>query len=203
MADERAHFGGRAVTYVQADQSDPAGAASAIAEGVERLEWDDIDVVFLNAAMGWAGDPADEPADRLAAQIAVNLVAPIAIAHRFSNHLFRSGGRLVLIGSTAQRGAAQFATYAATKSALDAFARSLHEEWKGRAKVQIIHPGPIRTAMHARAGLRLGRVRHLFMPVTQASQAVQRAVRRGDRRRVLTRSFAWTAMLGSKQESGL
>lgn len=203
IVSDREHFGDPRITYVRADQSEPATAAATIAEAVERLDWDGIDVLVLNAAMGWAGDPAAEPADGIATQIAVNLTAPVAIAHRLSDHLFKTQGRLVLIGSTAERGAAQFATYAATKSALDAFSRSLREEWRGRATVQMIHPGPIRTQMHERAGLNVGAARMFFMPVKRASKALQRSIRKRDRRRVLSRSFGWGSIFARQRENEL
>ena len=70
--------------------------------------------------------------------------------------LFAANGQLTIIGSVAHKGAKKFATYAATKAALRGFSRSLREEWKGRASVQILHPGAVRTGMHAKAGLKAG-----------------------------------------------
>ena len=136
ITDDRMHFEQAGIAYVRADQSEPQRACAQIAEALDRLGWDTLDLVVLNAAMGWAGDPVEETAETISKQIAVNLTAPVAITHMLAPHLFATGGKLALIGSTASiKGNSAFATYAASKAALDAFARALREEWKGRAEV--------------------------------------------------------------------
>ena len=139
--------------YVAAVQSRPKEAATRIGEACESLGWDGLDLAILNAGTGYVGDPALEDPDRLRETLDTNLVAPIAIAHRLFPLLEAAGGQLVLIGSTAHRGAPAFASYAASKVGLDGFARALREEWRGRVGVQVIHPGPTRTGMHRKAGL--------------------------------------------------
>jgi len=51
-----------------------------------------------------------------------------------------------------------FAVYAATKAALEGFARSLREELRGVVEVQVVVPGATRTGMHAKSGLSRERV---------------------------------------------
>ncbi len=202
--DERAHFDQPGIGYVQADQSEPQRAVASIAEALDRMQWDALDLAILNAGIGWAGDPVDEPPDMISKQLAVNLTAPLAIAHMLAPRLFALKGRLVLIGSTAaEKGNASFATYAASKAALDAFARALTEEWRDKAHVSMIHPGPIRTDMHKKAGLKLGMVRKLFMSPQRAARATACAIRKGNSRRILTRSYGWRSLLSKAREGEL
>ena len=180
LASSEDLFGTGDITYVRADQSEPGKAAKTILRAMEELGWAGCDLAILNAGIGWTGDPADEKASEIDAQIAVNLRAPVRIAHTLSTRILASNGHLVLIGSTAHTGAAGFATYAATKAGLRGFARSLQEEWNGRARVQIIHPGPVRTSMHEKAGLKLGFARMMFTHPRRAANAIMAATTRSD-----------------------
>lgn len=204
IADDRMHFDQPGIAYVRADQSEPQRACAQIAEALDRLGWHTLDLVILNAGTGWAGDPVEEPAETISSQIAVNLTAPVAITHMLAPHLFATKGKLALIGSTASiKGNPAFATYAASKSALDAFARALREEWKGKTEVITLHPGPIRTGMHEKAGLKLGGVRRLFMKPERAARAVERAIRKGDSRRMITRRYGWRSIFSKAREGEL
>jgi len=167
--------GGSNITYLRADQSAPQRSALAIVRAMDELGWKGCDLAILNAGVGWTGDPVDEPASEIEAQILINLRAPIQIAHAVAPRLLSAQGQLVFIGSTAHKGAASFATYSATKAGLRGVARSLHEEWRGRAKVQIIHPGPVRTSMHSKAGLKVGLARMLFANPKRAANAIMAA----------------------------
>ncbi len=150
--------------YIEADQRRSGKAARAIVDGLDGLGWQHCDIAILNAGYGQYGPPLDESLETIRQTLAVNLASPIQIAHALAPFLFASrNGQLVLFGSTAHKGAENFASYAATKSGLHGFARSLREEWQGKARVQIIHPGPTRTAMHDKAGFDPGAVHHLFL----------------------------------------
>jgi len=204
ISDDRMHFEQAGIAYVRADQSEPQRACAQIAEALDRFGWDRLDLVILNAGMGWAGDPVEEPPETISAQIAINLTAPVAISHMLAPHLFATGGKLALIGSTASiKGNPAFATYSASKAALDAFARALREEWKGKAEVIMLHPGPIRTDMHEKAGLKLGGVRRLFMKPERAARAIERAIRNDDKSRILTRSYGWRSIFSKAREGEL
>lgn len=169
--------------YVVADQSAPEVAASNVMAALDLLGWESLDLAVLNAGSGWSGDPASEPAGSIRNTLEANLVAAIALAYGLSPLL--SGGRLVLIGSTARRGAPLFASYAAAKAGLDGLARSLAEEWRGRTKVQVIHPGPVRTGIHAKAGFDPGRARRFFAsPETMARLIEQALASRRSRRTI-------------------
>ena len=174
------------VTYVEADQSEPELAAAAIALAVA----DGLDIAILNAGTGYVADPSEDA--HVADQVEVNLVATLLVARAVAPHVLAAGGSLMLIGSTA-RIAPRFAAYAATKAGLAGFARSLEEEWRGRAHVAALHPGPTRTAMHAKAGLAPGAVARLFPGPETVARGIERAVARRSRSRDLGRVWCMTA----------
>jgi len=169
------------LSYIMADQSTPEQAAEQIAQGLEKLGWQYCDLAILNAGIGKAGNPLDESGEELLNTINVNLTAPILIAHGLANLLsIADAGKLVFIGSTSHTGAANFASYAASKAGLNGFARSLRQEWLGKTGVQIIHPGPIATKMHAKAGFDPGIFRHLFLDPDFMTRAIMRKIERGN-----------------------
>lgn len=161
------------IPYIRADQNTPDQAASAILEGLKTLGWQHCDIAILNAGYGKLCDPLEEDAENLRQTLAVNLVAPVLIAHALAPMLFAAKhGKLVLIGSTSHKGAGNFASYAATKAGLHGFARSLREEWRGRINVQIIHPGPTSTDMHAKAGFDSGWMKRFFLKPENAARMI-------------------------------
>lgn len=139
-----------------------------------------LDLAILNAGLGKVASVADHAPADIAAMVRVNLVAPLLAAQALRPALAAGGGRLVLIGSTAARGAHRdFAVYAATKAALHGAARSLRLEWGAEVPVTILHPGPTATAMHRRAGLPEGPMERHFPPADVTARALARAIRRG------------------------
>ncbi len=204
IADDMAYFGLPNITYIRADQSDPKQAAQRIATAMYNLGWKQLDLAVLNGATGWTGDPAAETPDEIRKQIDINLTAPILLSQALGPWLFVNGGKLALIGSTAiVKGQGAFATYAATKAGLDGFARSLRSEWQDRAEVMIIHPGPTRTGMHKKVGLNLGAAKAFFMSPKRAAKAIQRAIRKGDGKRFVTRGYGWGSIFASAKEGQL
>ena len=186
LRDPAELFGeGTAIVYIRADQQEPARAARQLDETLTTLGVERLDLAILNAATGWFG-PAEEEAPRsVVRQIDVNLTAPVHFAQVLAPRLFAARGRLLVVGSRAAvKGAARFATYAATKAALDGLTRALREEWRGRAAVSIVHPGPVRTAMHAKAGLKLGLSRGFFVSPASAARSIERVARDGERKRL-------------------
>lgn len=162
--------------YVQADQGDAERAAEAISSALDRAGWDGLDTAVLNAGSGHAVDPISETPDALRETLDANLFAAVALAHMLLPRLEAAGGKLVLIGSTAHRGAPGFASYAAAKAGLHGLARALGEEWRGRVGVQVIHPGPTATGMHARAGHVPGRVGWFFARPEIMAMLIERAI---------------------------
>ncbi len=175
------------VHYIQADQA-RNDCSDNILQSVKQLGWNRIDNLILNAGTGTVGDPADESAEAICNTISVNLAAPITILQTLAPLLEASGrpGQVTLIGSTAIRGAAQFASYSASKAGLEGFARAVASEWTGRIKVQIIHPGPIATRMHEKAQLKVGFARRFFIHPDHATNRVAQIIERGTPRAFLS-----------------
>lgn len=167
------------ITYLHADQSDPERAAGLIAEACQSLGWHGVDRAILNAGIGWSGNALEEPVASINSQIDINLTAPMFIAAAIAPLLFAAEGQLSLIGSVTHRGAPGFATYAATKAGLNGFARSLASEWQGRARVQMIHPGAMRTSMHDKAGFRAGVMRRVFASPDRAANSLFKTIEKG------------------------
>ncbi len=163
------------IRYVSIDMAKP-DCADKLAGAVADLGWPGIDLLILNAGTGRQAPVESETAQTIENVVAVNLAAPVRIAHRFAEPLIESAGQLVLVGSVVHKGADDFPVYAATKAALDGFARSLRCEWQGRIKVQIVHPGPTRTPMHQRAGHDPGKLARLFMSAGEAASLIAAAI---------------------------
>lgn len=152
------------VHYIKADQSDPENAAQSIVDALQKIGWQHCDLAILNAGNGTVCPPLEEHADSLLNTLNVNLASPIAITHALAPLLFAANkGKLAIIGSTSHKGAENFASYAASKAGLNGFTRSLREEWKERVIVQILHPGPTATGMHAKARFEPGFIKHIFL----------------------------------------
>jgi NAD(P)-dependent dehydrogenase (short-subunit alcohol dehydrogenase family) len=164
------------VQYVQADQTSPVDAAKTVSAALDRCGWTGLDLAVLNAGIGFAQSPPDETIEAIRQTIDVNLMSPILMARSLADRLESASGKLVIIGSVAHRGAPGFATYAASKAGLHGFARALREEWRDRIRVQVIHPGPTATPMHARAGFDPGRIGHFFLKPDTMAALVHRAM---------------------------
>ena len=170
------------IVHLAADQSDPARAAQAIAATCERAGG--IEAAILCAGTGTLATDGCEGADAIRRTLRVNLEGTVLIAHALAPGLLERGGALVLVGSTARRGAGGLPSYAASKAGLHGFARALGEEWRGRAGVLMLHPGPTRTAMQAKAGLDVSRIAWAFVPpALMARMIVARLLRERGRRR--------------------
>lgn len=171
-----------AARFIQADLSDPVAhrtiAAALDAHGVTSL-----DLLIHNAAAG-AGGPIEHCGNaQIEALVAVNVWAPIALTHTLLPRLQSTRGKVVFVGSVAAFAPApRYAIYAATKAALDGFARSLAQELRGVVAVQVVHPGPIRTAFHARAGFTDLDASRFPPPERVAAQVVRAIEQRGWRR---------------------
>ncbi|MFM9888910.1 MAG: SDR family NAD(P)-dependent oxidoreductase [Burkholderiales bacterium] len=160
--------GWRVVVLGRTDRRSTADAAAIFLQvdllsrnGLEMVEpaladagVDAIQCLIHNAATGWVGDTAAQTPESIDTIVALNVWAPIALTRLLLPLVERANGRIVFIGSIAAFAPApSYAVYAATKTAVDGFARSFAQEMIGRVAVQVIHPGPIRTALHARAGV--------------------------------------------------
>lgn len=153
--------------YVVADQNDPSCTQNIMNKVIE-LGWSRLDHLILNAGSGQWVDPTLEQPDQVRQTLQINLATPIQLTREFAELLAASGDNgtrasVVFIGSTARNGASNLASYSASKAGLAGFARALRSEWQGKIDVQIIHPGPTQTNMHAKAGLSPGLVSKFFI----------------------------------------
>ena len=167
------------VAWVRADQSDPGAAARTIAAACR----DDLDAAILCAGTGTAATDGVEGAGAIRATLRVNLAASVLIAHALAPVLLARGGTLALVGSVARRGMGALPSYSASKAGLHGFARALGEEWRGRASVAMLHPGPTRTGMQGKAGMEVGRAARLFVPAPLMARMLLAEVDRAHGRR--------------------
>lgn len=165
--------------YVVADQTQPDAATAAIVEAIGERGWDRLDLVVLNAGAGFVGDPVDEQANVMRQVLDTNSVSTMRIARALFEPLSAAGGKLVLIGSVAHRGNAAIASYAASKAAIHGFGRALAEEWRGRVTVQVIHPGPTASGMHAKAGLDVSRAERFFVSTEKMTAIIEDLIASG------------------------
>lgn len=173
--------------YLQADLSEPAGAARTITEALDTHAIDRLDRLIHNAGTASFGTPGQEDADTIRRLLDVNLGAPIALTHALAPRVFAAHGTLALIGSVvAAMACPDYATYGATKAALDGFARSLRVEWRGRARVICVHPGATRTGIHQKAGIKKERIDWTKFPSAErVARGVHRHIERPRGRRRL------------------
>lgn len=145
--------------------------------GIERL-----DLLIHNAGVGSYGPAAEETSRAIDMLIDVNLRAPIALTHALLPLLEPARGKIVFIGSVAATlPAPEYAAYGATKAALAGFARSLRVELGGRVRVQVLHPGATRTAMHAKIGAPLERLGwRRFPPPDRVAHAIAASIATSD-----------------------
>ena len=162
--------------YVQADQTYPVECAQIILAAIEKAGWQSLDNAVLNAGTGFAAPSDIDKADNIRQTLAVNLSANIALSHALFPLLEKAYGTLSLVGSVAHNGSPLFPAYAASKAGLDAFARALRSEWQGRVPVQILHPGPTQTGMHAKAGHDPGQMRKIFIKLDLMAEMMERAI---------------------------
>jgi NAD(P)-dependent dehydrogenase (short-subunit alcohol dehydrogenase family) len=182
--------------YVQASQSEPDEAVKTIAEALLKAGWVKLDNVVLNAGTGFAVKDAIDDIDRIRETMDINLTATILLSRTLYPWLAKAGGTLSIVGSVAHKGQALFPAYAASKGALNGFVRALRSEWQSRVAVQILHLGPTRTEMHAKAGHDPGRLRSIF--IRPSSMAAMMEFAMASKRSPLTLSFRRYARAGSR-----
>lgn len=164
-------------TYCRCDLALPE-ASACISDFVAASGLVTLDLLIHNAALGAYGPVAEQSPATIQELLAVNVRAPIALSHTLLPWLRPGGGQLVFISSVAAvLPAADYAVYAASKAALEGFARSLRSEYGSTLTVQVIRPGATRTAMHKRSGVPAGRIDwERFPPAAQVAAQIERAI---------------------------
>lgn len=124
------------------DLSDPAAVDSA--------DLPAVDVLVSNAGVSVVEPFVDSTRERWLWLLEVNLLAPMALTKRvLPGMVERRWGRLVYVSSeSARAGAGGEAAYAASKSGLLGFAKSVaREAARGEVTANVVCPGPTDTAM--------------------------------------------------------
>jgi 3-oxoacyl-[acyl-carrier protein] reductase len=142
---------GRRAYVSGGDLADP-GVAERLAGDVKR-EFGGVDVFVANAGI-WPAEEVklgDISVERWRTTLQANLDS-VFLSTRAVLPLMRSGGRVVIVSSTAgQRGEAFHADYAATKGALISLTKSLAVEYAPGIVVNCVAPGWVDTEMSAPA----------------------------------------------------
>jgi len=139
VAAEIEAAGGRAIA-VGCDVTDEGAVTQAVAGVVDQLG--SLDIAIANAGIGVSGKVADLTAAHWRRQFEVNVVGAASTARASLPHLQKSGGQVVLIGSTmAYLTMPGQGAYAASKYALRALGQTLSMELHGSPVVcTTIHP---------------------------------------------------------------
>ncbi|MEL6202420.1 MAG: SDR family NAD(P)-dependent oxidoreductase [Pseudomonadota bacterium] len=185
--------------YIRADHAEPTKCATGIAQGLLKLGWLKLDNVVLNAGIGTVVDGAVEGVDLIRETLDTNLSAPLLISRALYPWLSKANGTLTLVGSVAHKGQGMFPTYAASKAGLNGLGRALRSEWRGSVNVQVVHPGPTKTEMHAKAGYDPGKAGALFVGADQMAAMLEGAMANGRSPQSLAFVRAWT---GGPQTAG-
>lgn len=151
LAREISGRSGVAVEVLGADLAD----RDDLARVEERVAATDrpVDLLVNNAGYGFPGRFGEIPVDDEEAEILVNVVAVVRLAHAAARRMPDTGGGAILnVGSSAgfQPGPGG-ANYAATKAYVLSFSQALHEELRGRGVTcTVLCPGPTRTEFQQR-----------------------------------------------------
>ena len=140
-------LGSEALAF-QADVADPAALDGAFGQ-VEQA-WGKVEVLVANAGITADGLSLRMPDDQWSRVLRTNLDGAFYAMRRAMPGMVRARwGRMIAMGSVvALTGAAGQANYAAAKAGLVGLSRALARELGGRnVTVNVVAPGPIRTAM--------------------------------------------------------
>lgn len=164
--------------YCQSDLRRP-DCATTVARFLDTHDIRTIDVLIHNAGVGEFGNLVERKEQDVVDMIAVNFVAPVAVTHALLNRMTQGTGKIVFVSSVVSNmPAPNYPHYAATKAALEGFARSLRVELKGRAHVLVIRPGATRTGMHEKSGISLQQMDwRKFPSADKVAQHMLRAIR--------------------------
>ncbi len=142
-----------------------------------------LDLLVVNAGIGWAGPFASMTEADIDSLLDVNLRAGAHLAHAAVPHLHPGIGRIIFVGSIAGLvGAPGEAWYSATKAGLGALAEALRAELRPAGiGVSLVSPGVVDTAYFERRHSPYERQHpQLISPQTVAARIVDAVDRRRD-----------------------
>jgi len=159
---------GAAVTFTYAGSRDAAerlaaetGATAVLTDSADRdaviarvRDSGPLDLLVVNAGVGFFGDPLDLDPDAVDRLIRVNVNAPYHASVEAARRM-PEGGRIVVIGSVNgdRIPFPGLSAYAMSKSALQGMARGLARDFGPRGiTVNVVQPGPIDTDMNPADG---------------------------------------------------
>ncbi|MFH9551388.1 SDR family oxidoreductase [Streptomyces sp. NPDC051445] len=107
-----------------------------------------LDILVNNAGGTPYRTLAHTDAERHARVIELNLLAPLTVSLAAHDHLKRTGGSIVMIGSVSgSRPSPGSAAYGAAKAGLEHLARSMAVEWAPEVRVNTLVVGMVRTEL--------------------------------------------------------
>lgn len=171
-----------------ADVREPEHADAVVRHVLERHGR--IDVVVANAGIGWAGQFADMPAQRISDLVAVNITAPMLLARAaLPSMCAAKRGSLVFISSIAgSMLVTDESVYSASKAAIDSFAEPLRDDLRGsNITVSTVVPAAVRTSFFDSRGEPYDRHFPRMVSPARIATAVVDCIENGRRRRVVPR----------------
>ncbi|MBV1850296.1 SDR family oxidoreductase [Catellatospora tritici] len=192
--------GGREAAWFEADVTDSAALAGAVAGTLERFEG--IDAVVANAGVASLGTVATGDIEALARTVQVNLIGVMRTVAATTTPMIAARGHYLLVSSTAAFAALPgMAAYCAAKAGVEHFGNALRLELAHHGvTVGTAHPGWIDTDLvrDARADLPSFRAALGRMPwpvgsitsVDRCARAFVRGLERRGRRVYVPRSIA-------------
>jgi short-subunit dehydrogenase len=165
------------------------------------------DILVNNAAIMTAGFFQDAELDELQRLVDLNVRAVVDLTRRLLPGMIArgSGGVLNVASVEGFMPVPYQATYAATKAFMLSFSRALAYETMGTGvRVSVVAPGPIETAMHAKAGAEYARYAQL-LPMMSAEEMARVAYRRFKRGKwvIVAGWFNWLVALGVRFVPGI
>lgn len=181
------------VELITADLSTDAGV-----ETVERRLLDEpVELLINNAGVGSGGAFHTLPVDREAAEIRLNVLAPVRLTHAALGPMVaaRHGGILNVSSLAGDQPLRGFATYAATKSYLTSFTESIAAELRGAGvHVSVLKPGYTYTEMSPDAPDPATFAGRFWMQAADVARAGLNAVEHGQL--ICVPGAHWRAMSG-------
>jgi short-subunit dehydrogenase len=124
----------------------------------------DIDILFSNAGIMYAGSVAELPVDMIRSMFEVNLFGALELAQGFIKKMVaKKAGKIVFTSSQAGLKTSPFCpAYASSKHALEAIAEALHVELEPFGiKVATVNPGTYSTGFNERG---IDSISHWYKP---------------------------------------